>query len=237
MISASQARRRMAVMERSSPVSSVAAPRPSRSWSSVTVTVSRGLAPCCSGSSPSASWALKQVSTRASQVRAPWSRSVAAGFPAVGVGAGQRCGERVQRGLDDRGVLDGAATADLDAAEAVVGDGQNRPRCADRPAGPVRLLRPVRPRRGRAPRAGGRRPCADHCIERRGLVQQHPLRLVTHRRIDREPVDHRDDHLGMLRRHVTRGQRQQRRRGPRTTPAVRSSCCPCPRRPPDTEVR
>ena len=50
--SASHASRRTAVIERSSPVSRVAAPSPSRSWSRVTVTVSRGLAPCWSGQQP-----------------------------------------------------------------------------------------------------------------------------------------------------------------------------------------
>ena len=155
---------------------------------------------------------------------------VAAGLAAVGVGAGQRCCERVEGGLDDRGVLDGAAAADSDAAEAVVGDGEE----------PAQVRGPLQPVQCGLLGAGGA-VGVEHLeqvvaglaqlggVQRRGLVEQHPLRLVPQTRVDREPVDHRDDHLGVLGRDVTGGERQQRRRTvPAQTPRGAQQPLPVP---------
>ncbi len=130
---------------------------------------------------------------------------VAAGLAAVRVGPRQRRGQRVEGGLDDRGVLDRAPATHADAAEAVVGDGEE----------PAQVRRPLQPVQRGLLGAGGA-VGVEHLeqvvaglaqlggVQRGGLVEQHPLRLVTDRRVDREPVDHADDHLGVLGRDVAR---------------------------------
>ena len=105
------------------------------------------------------------------------------------------------------------AAADPDAAEAVVGDGEE----------PAQVRGPLQPVQRGLLGAGGA-VGVEHLeqvvaglaqlggVQRGGLVEQHPLRLVTDGRLDGQPVDHRDDHLGVLGRDIARGEREQRRR-------------------------
>ena len=126
MTSASHARRRAVPGDSSRPSSVTGDPsaRPCRA-SRVRVTATRGRAPCASGTSRVVR-ACSQVWIIASHIRAPWSRTSSTSPQSsspVGAGGGG-FGERQQGGLDDGGVLDGAAPAQPDAAGAVLGDGE-----------------------------------------------------------------------------------------------------------------
>ncbi len=102
----------------------------------MTVTVSRGLAPCWSGSSPSTSLAFTQVSTRASQVRAPWSRRSRAVSPPESAQSGSVPGRGAARAC--RAVLIRAASSTVPRPRTRTPPIPSsvrvryRPRCAER---------------------------------------------------------------------------------------------------------
>ena len=121
--SASQQSRRTAATDSSSPVSRVAVPTPAFRLSQSTSTRTRGFIPWSVGQH----LRVQRLLTRLDQ-GVPGAGAVVALVAslgaALGVGRRQRRGQGLQGGLDDRGVLDGAAPADLHPADPVVDDGE-----------------------------------------------------------------------------------------------------------------
>ena len=246
MMSASQARRRTVAGESSRPSSAmvVQSIRPC-SASRLVVTATRGRAPCASGGR-SVARACSQVSTRASQSRAPWSRTSSTspqsrrrpGRPGCGLVSGSRAA------LTD-GVLHGPAAAEPDAAGAVLDDGEEpavvggavlaaRSFSALRSArsGSTTWMRGVRPWPGRwraaaPPRRGGSSRPAPACRIRGQLldgVADHPRLLrrdqAVAQRVPRErPFPGQCARAGHRNSALPGGAGRAGRRCPRRTPS------------------
>ena len=130
--SASQHSRRTAATDSSSPVSRVAVPTPALRSAQSTVTTTRGFIPWFGRQHLGVQRLLTGVDQGVPGAGAVVAL-VASFGAAVGVGARQRGGQRLQGGLDDRRVLDRAAPADPHPADAVVDDGKE----------PVEVCRPL----------------------------------------------------------------------------------------------